>query len=297
MSREQRENIDRQLRAPHPHGPRSVEDMRTGFRAAMAAAIVPEAIRKTLTMLGSRPALLVESTAGEPTGTLLYFHGGGFVVGSPETALSLTGALVARTGSRAFSVEYRLAPEHPFPAANDDALGAYRALLESGVRPTAIALAGDSAGGCLAVATCLAARAVHLPMPAAVALFSPAVDATLTGDSMVTKAGIDPIFTRESIAQTLDMYLAGADPAHPFLSPALHADLTGLPPLLVQVGGNEVLLDDSKRLAARAQVAGVNVILDVTADVPHVFQTYAGALDEADEALDRAALFLHQHLR
>jgi epsilon-lactone hydrolase len=119
----------------------------------------------------------------------------------------------------------------------------------------------------------------------------------MTGESMDTKAGIDPIFTRESLLQTQAMYLAGQVPHQPMLSPAVLGDLTGFPPMLLQAGTNEVLLDDSTRMAARARAAGVDVILDITADVPHVFQSFAGVLDEADEALDRAALFLTQHIR
>lgn len=234
---------------------------------------------------------------GLRAGTILYFHGGAYVFGSPRTAMSLTGNLVARTGFRALSLDYRLAPEHPFPAAVDDALSAYRALLDSGEDPSAIVFAGDSAGGGLTVTTCLAARDAGLPMPAAIVAFSPGLDLTRTGESMDTKAGVDPLFTRESLEHTADMYLAGQDPRHPLLSPATLGDLTGLPPMLLQAGTNEVLLDDSTRMAARAREAGVDVVLDITADVPHVFQSFAGVLDEADDALDRAALFLTQHIR
>ncbi|MGN5381923.1 alpha/beta hydrolase fold domain-containing protein [Streptomyces lasalocidi] len=156
--------------------------------------------------------------------------------------------------------------------------------------------AGDSAGGGLTVTTCLAARAAGVPLPAAIVAFSPGLDGTRSGESMDTKASLDPFFTRESLAHTGAMHLAGQDPNQELISPALHADLTGFPPMLLQVGTNEVLLDDSTRMAARAREAGVDVILDVTAEVPHVFQAFAGVLDEADQALDRAALFLTQHL-
>ncbi|WP_041831950.1 alpha/beta hydrolase [Actinoplanes sp. N902-109] len=296
MSREQRARIDAMLRQPRSAGPQSVDDIRAGFRALMAQMIVPPGIHTEPVPVGSVPALLVEAEPGS-SATVLYFHGGSFVFGSPRTALSLTGNLVTRTGFRAVSVDYRLAPEHPFPAAIEDTVAAYRALLDRGTDPATIAFAGDSAGGGLTVTTCLAARDAGLPMPAALVAFSPVFDATRAGASMVTKAGIDPIFTRESLSYTLDMYLAGQDPAHPLLSPLISADVTGLPPMLLQAGTNEILLDDATRMAERARNAGVDVILDITADAPHVFQAYAGVLDEADQALDRAALFLTQHLR
>jgi epsilon-lactone hydrolase len=246
--------------------------------------------------LAGRPALLVEPDGDAQPGTILYFHGGGNVFGSPETALQLTANLVARTGFRAFSLGYRLAPEHPFPAGADDALNAYRALLHSGEDLSAIAFAGDSRGGGHAVTACLAARDAGLPVPAAIVAFSPGLDYTGTGKSMDTKAGIDPLFPRESLLHTATMYLAGQNPNQPLLSPAVHADLTGFPPILLQVGGNELLLDDSVRLAERARDADVDVILDITAGAPHVFQVFLGTLDEADQALGRAALFLTQHL-
>ncbi|MEU9078300.1 alpha/beta hydrolase [Kitasatospora sp. NPDC048538] len=310
MSSEQRARVDAILRQPGPEGPQSVEQIRAGFRSLMAGMIVPhDRIRTTPTTLGDRPALRVEPAgdagvagvagvvgAGAGGGTILYFHGGGWVFGSPETALGLTGNLVARTGLGAYSVDYRLAPEHPFPAAIEDTLSAYRALLDRGEDPSTIVFAGDSAGGGLAVTTCLAARDAGLPLPAALLALSPGVDATRSGESMDTKEGVDPIFTRAALAHTGALYLAGADPHQPLLSPAVLADLTGFPPMLIQVGANELLLDDSTRLAARARAAGVDVVLDVTADVPHVFQAFAGVLDEADEALDRAALFLRQRI-
>lgn len=299
MSKQQREKIDAMFRQPHPDGPPpSVEQLRAGFAALMADMIIPSGIRTADVILGGRPTLLVEPDAGLRDGTILYFHGGGNVFGSPQTALSLTAQLVVKTGFRSFSPDYRLAPEHPFPAGIEDTLSAYRALLEDGTDPSAIVFAGDSAGGGLTVTTCLAARDAGLPLPAAIVAFSPGLDATRTGESIDAKAGIDPIFTRAALERTGAMYMAGQDPHQPLLSPAILADLNGFPPMLLQAGTNELLLDDSTRMAARAAAAGVDVILDITADVPHVFQSFAGGvLDEADQALDRAALFINQHLR
>ena len=297
MSREQRTAVDAMLRKQSkPPSFQTVDEMRAGFAEMMKRMEVPTGVRTTPTRSGNRPALLVESEAHATPGTVLYFHGGAWVSGSPETALSLTANLVTRTGFRSISLDYRLAPEHPFPAAVDDGLAAFEALLQTGARASSIAFAGDSAGGGLCVATCLAARAAGLPMPAAVVAFSPVLDATLSGASMDGKAGIDPFFTRESLTPTLAMYLGGRDPNQELLSPALVGDLRGFPPVLLQVGTSEVLLDDSVRFADRARAASVDVILDVTADVTHVFQAFVGQLDEAAQALDRAALFLRQHI-
>lgn len=297
MTHQQRAAINAMLRQPQSQGPQTIEAMRAAFAALMSGMTVPKAIVTTRTYVGVRPALLVEATHGSVPGTILYFHGGSFLVGSPETALSLTANLVTRTGMRAYSIDYRLAPEHPFPAAADDAFDAYRALLDDGLDPSTIVFAGDSAGGGLTVITLLRARDAGLPMPAAIVAFSPGLDATRSGASMDSKDGIDPFFTRESLEHTGSLYLAGQDPRQPLLSPAVLADPTGFPPMLLQAGTNEVLLDDATRMAARAAAAGVDVILDITADVPHVFQAFAGRLDEADQALDRAALFITQHCR
>lgn len=298
MSKHQREALDTMLRSapPQEFRPEPVERMREEFDAMMARFPVPQGPRSTPTTLGGRPALLVDPEGSARPGTVLYFHGGSFALGSPRTAMALTAALVARTGVRSVSLDYRLAPEHPFPAAVEDGVAAYRALLEEGRAPSSIAFAGDSAGGGLCVTTCLAARDAGLPLPAAVVTFSAGLDHTRSGASMDDKAGLDPFFTRAAMAHTGELYLDGQDPHQELLAPAVLADLTGLPPLLLQVGTNELLLDDSTRLAERARAAGVDVVLDVTAGVPHVFQAFTDQLDEAGRALDRAALFLVQHL-
>lgn len=298
MSREQRERINAELGQPRvaASSARSIEQIRAGFAAFMATMQVPTGTRSDATTLGSRRALLVEPEQAARPGTILYFHGGSNLMGSPETGMSLTASLVVRTGMRSFSLDYRLAPEHPFPAAIEDCVAAYRDLLDQGIAPTSIAFAGDSAGGGLCITSCLKARDEGLPLPGAIVAFSAGLDYTRTGKSVDTKNGIDPFFTRENFRASGDAYLAGADPKQALLSPAIFGDLAGFPPLLLQVGTNELLLDDSTRLAERARDAEVDVILDVTANVPHVFQGYNGQLEEADQALDRAALFLTQHV-
>ncbi|MEK9519709.1 alpha/beta hydrolase [Streptomyces venezuelae] len=295
MSAQQRHALDALLRSvPRGDEPHTPAEQRSGFAAAMTRP-APDDVTTRRTVVGGRPALELEPAGAADRGRLLYLHGGGYVLGSPDTHTGLAGELAARTGLRATSVDYRLAPEHAFPAAVEDGLAAYRDLLETGTDPRELVLVGDSAGGGLALATLLAARKAGLPQPAAVVVFSPWVDLTLSGESMRTRADADPIFTEAGIRAFADLYIGAGDPGDPLASPVL-ADLTGLPPLLVQVGANEVLLDDAVRLAARAGAAGVEATLEIGAGLPHVYQGEHGRLEEADAALDRAARFLTAHL-
>lgn len=275
--------------------PQTVEELRSGFRKLMGHFAVPDGVTRTPIEHAGRPAVLVEPHDIRRPGTLLYFHGGSFALGSPETAMPLTADLALRTGMRAISFDYRLAPEHPFPAGVNDCLAAYNALIEEGHDAGSIAVVGDSAGGGLSVTTALGALRNNLPVPGCVVGFSAGLDQTRSGASVTSKNGIDPFFTPEALTASGQRYMAGADPHSEMASPALYADMEGFPPLLLQVGTDELLLDDSVRLAERARDAEVDVVLDVTAQAPHVFQTYVDHLDEAVHALDRAALFITQH--
>jgi epsilon-lactone hydrolase len=295
MSRQQLQDLDADLRA-HPLVAETLEERRAAFAAFMARETIPAGLRTTGTEAGGVRAVRVERETDPRPGAILYFHGGAWTLGSPETELPLTGELVARTGIPAVSVDYRLAPEHPFPAGADDGVAAYRALLESGVDPSAIAIAGASAGGGMTVATILGARDAGLPMPAAAVLMSPGLDQTRSGASMTTRGALDPVLSREALLASGPVYVRDADPLDPRLSPVLTADLAGFPPLLIQVGTHEILFDDATRMADRAREADVDVILDVVAGAPHVFPMFTAELDEAHAALDRAALFLRQHL-
>ncbi len=296
MTQQQRAEIDQLMRSARLDTSLPPEELRETFEIYTTMGPPPVGVTLTDTTLGGRPALRIEPDAASAEATILYFHGGGWVYGSPRTAASLTAALVRHVGAPAVSPAYRLAPEHPFPAAVEDGFAAYRALLEDGVAPRRTVVAGDSSGGGLTVATLLRARDEGLPMPACAVLFSAGLDATRSGASMDEKDGVDPLFDRETLARLSTHHLAGADPRQALVSPAVVGDLAGLPPILLQVGTNEVLLDDSTRFAARAAAAGVGAVLDVTEDVPHVFQGLHAYLDEAVEALDRAADFVRRHL-
>jgi len=270
-------------------------EIRGIYRAMLTAAPLPPDVRTEPADLGGISArrLWIEGTS--PTATILHFHGGCYAVGGPDTSASLMANLARRTGAAVVSVDYRLAPEHRYPAAVEDALTAYRALLEGGTAPERIAVAGESAGAGLALAALLAARSEHLPQPAAALLLSPWVDLTQSGESITAKAAVDPSMSGRALTVRAAGYLDGADPRGELASPAF-ADLRGLPPMLIQAGSHEVLLDDALRLAAKAATDDVQVTLDVVPGAPHVFQAFAAVLDEGRDALDRAGMFLRARL-
>ncbi len=226
-------------------------------------------------------------------GVLLYLHGGGYFGCSAETHRPITVSF-AQKGFRVFAPNYRLAPEHPFPAAVDDALAAYRGLLAQGTRSQPIFVGGDSAGGGLALSLLLALRAASFVLPSAAVLFSPWTDLAATGDSVRTNSGRCAMFDGNDIAPTAYFYLLDRDPRNPLASP-LYADLSGLPPLLIHVGNDEVLRDDSTRLAERARAAGVRVELKVWPVVPHAWQLAPHKIPEARQSLSESAAFLEAH--
>ncbi|HZC71571.1 MAG TPA: alpha/beta hydrolase [Jatrophihabitans sp.] len=293
MSSQQREVIDQIARNSEFDLGGDVDEQRPLYADMINAIPLPGDVRTERMTLGGVPAVTITVDGIEPDGTILYFHGGGYAIGSAELSVGLASELVRRSDTRAVSVDYPLAPEHPYPAALQDAVAAYRALLDDGIPAQEIILAGESSGGGLALATILA---TDLPRPAAVYVASPWVDLTTTGASMTTKAAVDPSVTPAGLRRRAREYATGHDLADGLVSP-VYADLTGLPPLLIQVGGNEVLLDDATRLAARAAADGVPVTLEVTPDVPHVFIGFAGMLDEADAALAKAGRFIRANLR
>jgi epsilon-lactone hydrolase len=295
MTAEQQATVDGILRqSAFPVGS-TAQEQRQLFRAALSAQPLPADLTVTAGALGGVPTAEITVDGIEPRHVVLYFHGGVYVIGDAFLAADLASQVGRRTDAKVISVDYRLAPEHPYPAAVDDALAAYEALLQSGVDASNIVFAGESAGGGLAVATLINARDHGLRLPAAAFVMSPMTDLTLAGTSMETRREADPLFTRELLQERVNDYTAGQDAALPLMSP-IFADLSGLPPLIIQAGTHEVLLDDAVRLAGQAATADVEVTLDITPGVPHVFQAYHAILDEAAAALDRAGQFLSARL-
>ena len=295
MSTEQRENLDAILRQSAFPAGSDVSELRRLTREYASAQPLPADVTVTAAALGGVPTAEITIDRIEPRHVVLYFHGGVYVMGDAFQAAGLASQVGRRTRARVISVDYRLAPEHPYPAAVDDALAAYQALLEGGTAPSDIAFAGESAGGGLAIATLVNARDHGLALPAAAFVMSPYVDLTLAGTTMETKRDVDPLLSRELLEPRVADYTQGQDAALGLISPVF-ADLTGLPPLIIQAGSHEVLLDDALRLARHAATADVEVTLDVTPGVPHVFQAYHPILDEAPAALDRAGRFLSARL-
>ena len=210
---------------------------------------------------------------------------------SAETHRKMVGHIATAIGCRALNVDYRLAPEHPHPAAVNDAVTAYQWLLKQDIKPQHIAIAGDSAGGGLCLATALKLRDLGVALPAALAPISPWTDMEATGDSVKTRADVDMIVSPLGISQLALAFLGGASARDPYASP-LHADLKGLPPTYIQVGDEEVLLDDSTRFAAKAKQAGVDMTLEIFPEMQHVFQIAAGSLPEADQAISKLGQWL-----
>jgi epsilon-lactone hydrolase len=275
-----------------------LDDMTVTERRAATASVAqaPAGTRVAAAEASRVPAEWVTAAGVADGRVIMYLHGGAYQLGSPATLRHLVALLSAAAQARALSVDYRLAPEHPFPAAVDDAVAAYRWLLAAGHDPASIAIAGDSAGGGLTLATLVALRDSGDRLPAAAVAMSPWTDLALTGESLRTRADADVMITPAGMRQTAALYLAGADPRHPYASP-LYADLHGLPPILIHVGDAEVILDDSTRFAARARLAGVDVTLEIWGEMPHVFQAFAGLLPEADQAVAHIGSWLREHVR
>ncbi|MDX1500009.1 MAG: alpha/beta hydrolase [Woeseiaceae bacterium] len=268
--------------------PRTVNVTRMRRRWNALARRLPPApgVRSSETTIAGRPALWLSPAAAPADRVLLYFHGGAYVMGSPTTHRQLVSHIAHAAGIRALLPDYRLAPEQPFPAALEDAVAAYRALLDEGLSPGSIAVGGDSAGGGLTMAMLLELREQGIPLPAFTVLLSPWLDLTGSGESMVTRAGADPWFRPGDMPVIAAFYCEPGKLTDPRVSP-LFADLAGLPPALIQVGDDEILLSDATRLAERLSAAGGQAELEVWPGMWHVFQVFLRQVPEARDAVQR----------
>jgi monoterpene epsilon-lactone hydrolase len=295
MASRQLEAIVRVLRSGRALAELSIEEQRAAFDMLTSQFQPAEDVRCERVDAGGVPAEWITTPEAAHERAIYYLHGGAYVMGSINTHREMISRLSRAAGARALAIEYRLAPENPFPAAVEDSTAAYRWLLSTGVDPARLVIAGDSAGGGLTMATLVALRDAGDPLPAAAVCLSPWVDMEGLGGSMITRAEADPMTQRESLLQTAKAYLGDAHPRTPLAAP-LYADLRGLPPLLIQVGTAETLLDDATRLAERAKSAGVDVALEVWDDMFHVWQFFAGMLPEGQQAIDRIGEFIRKHM-
>jgi monoterpene epsilon-lactone hydrolase len=259
---------------------------RVWMNAVGRVMISPIGVTSRWTKLGGVETLIVEHIDSDPSCAVLYLHGGGYKVNSPIVYRALAGHIAKQAKARVFIPRYRLAPEHPCPAAIEDAVAVYRDLVtRERIEPSRIAIGGDSAGGGLTLSTTIALRDAGEDLPAVLALLSPWVDLTLAGESMKTNAEREPVLTEEGLRLGADQYRSSLPADDPRVSP-LFADLEGLPPVIIQAGGDDVLLSEGERLAERLKQAGVEVDYRCFPDVWHVFQGFVGVFETADDAVE-----------
>lgn len=284
------------LRAAIARGAPSTEvplpDMRATFEQLGAAMPFGEGIEHEEVTAGGRPAEWTRAAGSRPDAAILHLHGGGYVVGSPRTTRPITAGLARRTGLPVLAPDYRLAPEHPYPAAIEDTVAAYSWLADQGIDPRRMIVTGDSAGGGLTMALLLVLRERSLPLPAGAVGISPLLDLTLSSPSIEANIATDPQVTRAFLEMTVGHYLPpGVDPKSPLASPVF-ADLAGLPPLLLQAGGDEALLDDTVRFGEAAEAAGVDVTVECWEAMMHVWHMLAPRFPEAEAALTAIAAWV-----
>jgi acetyl esterase/lipase len=273
-----------------------IEVMRQGMEQAMAAIPLLPGLETEKVSLNSVPGEWVRMPGVATDKVLLFLHGGAYTMGSIPTYRDLASRLSQASGVQVLLVDYRLAPEHPYPAAIEDALKAYNWLLHNGFAPSQIAIGGDSAGGGLTLATLLSIRqAGDGPLPAAAILLSPWADLSNSGESYTSRASVDPVIKPGDDTRHIKDYARAHNVRNPLISP-VYANLQNLPPLMIHVGNDEVLLDDSTRVAKNAKAAGIEVQLKVWEDMWHVFQAYAMMLPEAQQSINELGAFVHSKL-
>jgi len=292
-SREFREHQARLAAQPQTPPPASLAEYRARIDASMGALPLESGVSERPLDLQGVAAIELVRAGGERDPVLLYFHGGGYRIGSARAYRAYGSRLARACRARVALVDYRLAPENPFPAAVEDAVRAYRGLLERGDAPAQIVAAGDSAGGGLCAALGVALARERLPLPAGAICLSPWVDLTNRAASYRSNAASDLLFGLKQAEEAAALYLGGRDPSDPLASP-LFADWSGMPPLLIQVGDIEVLLDDARALAERARSAGVAVRISVYSEMPHVWQLAYPAFPEAVRAVEEIAAFVRE---
>ncbi|MDB5821120.1 MAG: hypothetical protein JWQ11_4760 [Rhizobacter sp.] len=276
-------------------GDRSVDDARAGWEMLSKRFPPAEDLTYSTAVADGIPVEWVTAPNADPQRVVFYLHGGGYVLGSVPSYRAFAGRISRACAARVLLVDYRLAPEHRFPAAVDDAVAACRWLARQEGGLAHVAIAGDSAGGGLALATMVALRDAGHELPAAAVCISPSTDLAKTAESIRTRAHLDPLTTVPNTHAHARRYLGeDGDPRHPLASP-LYAELKGLPPLLVMVGTHEILHDDSTRLAAKAEAAGVDVTLEIAQDMVHIWPFFAAILPEGQEAIERIGEFVRNH--
>lgn len=295
MSSEQLQQVIEMIQSGPDLGSLPPPELRVAFDAMGEITLPDPSIQFEAADAYGVPCEIGIAPGSRTDATIFYLHGGGYVIGSLTSHRGMLARLGQAAAMRTVAVDYRLAPEHPFPAAVDDATTAYRWLIEGGAPPEKIVFAGDSAGAGLAVATMLRCKSTGLPLPSAAVLFSPFADMGTSGQSIVDNRPRDVLVTEGVAPSMAETYLAGADPRSPEASP-IYGDLAGLPPIMIQVSSHEVLLDDSLRLLRAAILADVKVHLRVYQGLPHVWQLFTGVLDEGQAALDEAGAFFKDQL-
>lgn len=296
MSGQQIPQIEDMLRNAPSMATMTIEELRENFDQIGQISPPAEDVRLTEVSVDGIPSFWIDSDAAGPDRTILFFHSGGYVMGSHRGYVGMVSRLGKAGLARVLFPEYRLAPEHPYPAAPDDAFAAYRWLLDKGTDPSTIAIVGDSAGGALVLVTLLKAREAKLSMPACAVMFSPFGDLTASGETLAEKASVDLVVSKALMDNIVPVYIGNNDPTKPDISP-IYADMTGFPPLLFHVGSYETLLDDTFRLARRAAIADVEVSVKVWPKLQHLSQLYAAILDEGQQSVSEAGAFMDQHLR
>jgi acetyl esterase/lipase len=269
----------------------TMTQVRAAYTAFQTQQPAPPGVRFEDLVMGGVPATLVQPEVKTSDIVLLYLHGGAYIVGEPDGYHGIGGNYAKLLGANVYIPDYRLAPEHPFPAAIDDSLRAYEWLLDQGIQAEKIAFAGESAGGSMVISVMVAAKQKGLPLPAAGVAISPWANLEHTGASMTNRDGLDPLNTKPLLDLLARTFLAGALPNHPLASPVF-ADVTGLPPILVQIGENELMLSDAIRLASHLAENRVRVNLEVWPGMPHAWHFFHTFLPEAGQALRTSARFI-----